>query len=151
MHEAQREAKQYISDMIAILRGLYVYVDADVTPLQAEDVADSLDCLKGVVKNIAMSIEERTPREDIICDEGAECILQLQRVLRAFSDFKNQLDTVQDLLHDNKWSPEEYATIQRLLKLTEDKLNFTRDTSTKVLLNYIEPRLVKRWCVTGTI
>lgn len=141
MHEAQREAKQYISDMIAILRGLYVYVDADVTPLQAEDIADSLDCLKGVVKNIAMSIEERTPRE---CEEGAECILQLQCVLRAFGDFKHQLDTIQELLHDNKWSPEEYATIQRLLKLIEDKLNFTSATSTQVLLNYIEPRLVKR-------
>lgn len=106
MHEAQREAKQYISDMIAILRGLYVYVDAAATPLQAEDIADSLDCLKGVVKNIAMSIEERTPRE---CQEGAECILQLQCVLRALGDFKHQLDTIQELLHDNKWSPEEYA------------------------------------------
>lgn len=138
MHEAQREAKQYISDMIAILRGLYVYVDAAVTPLQAEDIADSLDCLKGVVKNIAMSIEERTPRE---CQEGAECILQLQCVLRALGDFKHQLDTIQELLHDNKWSPEEYAAIQRLLKLIEDKLNFTSATSTQVLLNYIEPRL----------
>ena len=136
MHEAQREAKQYISDMIAILRGLYVYVDADVTPVQAEDVADSLDCLKGVVKNIAMSIEEHT-----ICQEGAECMAQMQQVQQVFDNFKHQLDTVQEMLHKNKWSPDEYASIKRLLKLTEDKLNDNRETSTQVLLNYMESRL----------
>lgn len=136
MHEAQREAKQYISDMIAILRGLYVYVDAAVTPVQAEDVADSLDCLKGVVKNIALNIQEHAT-----CTEEVECMAQMQQVQQAFDNFKHQLDTIQDLLHDNKWSPDEYASIKRLFKLVEDKLNDNRETSTQVLLNYMESRL----------
>ncbi len=142
MYEAQKEAKQYIRDMVEILQGLNGNVDADMSPLQAEEVADSLDCLRGVVKNMAAGINEHTPKP-VDYTEGAECVLQMQRVLRAFTRYKQQFDCVHDLLLDNDFTPEEFETITSLGRLMENKIDMIQEQTTQVMLNYIKSRLDK--------
>lgn len=140
MYEAQKEAKGYIANMVGILQRLNDAVDAETTQLHAEEIADSLDGLRIVVTNIAASIIEKAPTP-VQSAEGGECIIQLQRLLRAYTAFKQRVDLAEDLIRDNEWTPEEYATLTKLAKLTEDKLNFTRETGPEVMLNYIKSKL----------
>lgn len=123
MPEAINEAQRYIATMQNTLQNINSALDSyNFSEQQAEQVADNMDCLKLVTKNIANTVFEITdaaeskyaPRPVTMRDE---CIIRLQKTMYAIMVLKNQFNDVDDAIMDGKFTEDQYAEFVKLLDL----------------------------------